>query len=433
MRTIAQIAVLLLLILTPLFWSPPAAADTTAAGQLAADRQILVLLHLPANHTRASSGYQSGADYSDDLARSAGRHLALKIARAHGLSLVEDWPMPLLGMDCFVMLVPEGKSIDATLVDVQGDDHILFAQPMQTYKAMSGGKAMGANRAMSAGSLRGDPLLAAQPSNLQWHLQNLHKFATGRGVVVAVIDSAVDRMHPDLIGQISTSQNFVAGTVSRSERHGTAVAGVIAAKADNGIGMAGIAPGAQLMSLRACHEEGNGTIPNTFCSSLSLAKALYFAIEHHAQVINLSLAGPDDKLLSMLIQMSMARGAFVVASYNCDLAGGGFPASLPGVIAVSDIPLSRGGENVYLAPGQDVPTTLPGSKWGLVNGSSFAAAHVSGLVALVRERRKPVGDPILISMRGHGGLINACATLFRGDKEDFGKCGDSKTAIRSIH
>ena len=74
------------------------------------------------------------------------------------------------------------------------------------------------------------------------------------------------------------------------------------------------------------------------CDTLSLAKALYFAIGHDAQVINLSLSGPPDPLLGRLIDVALARGIVVVGALDPNAADGGFPASHPGVVAVSDDP-----------------------------------------------------------------------------------------------
>jgi subtilisin family serine protease len=150
----------------------------------------------------------------------------------------------------------------------------------------------------------------------------------------------------------------------------------------------------------------------TICDTLSLAKAIYFALENHADVINLSLTGPDDRLLRQLLKLALEKGSVVVSAFDAKLAGGGFPASMPGVIAVSDTVLALQRSRAYIAPGRDVPTTEPGGRWFVVNGSSYAAAHVSGLVALTRERRRST-SLVLISDRSGGGTIDACATLLR--------------------
>jgi subtilisin family serine protease len=245
----------------------------------------------------------------------------------------------------------------------------------------------------------------------------LHELATGRNVRVAVVDSMIDARHPDLAGQFQIRRNFVPDRADAPELHGTGVAGVIAALADNGVGVAGVAPSARLMALRACwQQKASATICNTF----GLAEALHFAIEHDAQVINLSLSGPPDLLLGKLIDVGLARGIVVVGAVDPTLAGGGFPASHPGVVAVSSE--SSGRPGTYVAPGRDVPTTQPGARWALVSGSSYSAAHVSGLAALLLERSPRARRPLTLVTTQAGGAIDACATLLRGTAP-CGGCG----------
>ena len=112
-----------------------------------------------------------------------------------------------------------------------------------------------------------------------------------------------------------------------------------------------------------------------------------------------------------------------VVSLGTATPGGGFPASHPGVIAVSD----RGPTpaSVYIAPGRDIPVLEPGGRWDLVNGSSYAAAHVSGLLALLRQRG-PVSRAALVSTQDRrGASIDACATLLRA----YGPCACACTRI----
>ncbi len=133
-------------------------------------------------------------------------------------------------------------------------------------------------------------------------------------------------------------------------------------------------------------------------------------------MINLSLSGPPDRLLAQLIAIAGAHNISVVAAYDPDLPKGGFPASDPEVIAVANESLLSAPPGVYLAPGEDVPTTEPGGKWFLVNGSSYAAAHVSGLIALVREHRDTALRPLLVASLPNGGDVDACATLLHALK-----------------
>ena len=356
------------------------------------------MLRLAPEHYRPGADY--GGGYGDEVAQATRRRLATRIARAHGLQVSEGWPMPLLGVDCFVMTAAPGRSAETLSAELARDPGVSWSEPLHIYHARST-------------PARGDPLYPAQPAARAWHLADLHRAASGRGVSVAIIDSAIERAHPDLAGQLSARENFVTGPDVAAEDHGTEIAGVIAAIPDNGLGIAGIAPGARLLGLRACWQ----VAASTLCDSLSLAKALHFAILRGTPIINMSLSGPRDRLLAQLIAIGRARGATIVAAFDRAEADGGFPASEPGVLAVADAPLARPRETVYVAPGRDVPTTQAGGRWGLVNGSSFAAAHISGLMALVRERR---GTPVLVTAAG---WVDACATLDRASGVGQRACG----------
>ena len=380
-----------LLAATPAFASD--AAQTSAAT---ANPQILVMVKHPPDHFRPNGAY--GGSYGDDLARSARRRLARRIAHDYGLRLVDDWPMPMMGLDCFVMAVTDSRSTAAAVEQVSRDSAVAWSQPVSIY------------RAQSAPVSHNDPLYPVQPAAKQWRLAELHELATGRGVRVAVIDSGISARHPDLAGQVLLSRNFVDGQNATSELHGTGVAGIIAARADNGIGIAGVAPQSRILGLRACWQVGKSPESPTVCDSFSLVKALYFAIEEKSDVINLSLSGPEDRLIHQLIDIGLSRGISVVAAVDPGRPSGGFPASVPGVIAVSNGSLAPALGRVYTAPGRDVPTTEPGGRWFLVNGSSYSAAHVSGLMALVRQKQHSGVSPLVAAQ---GGSIDACATVLR--------------------
>jgi subtilisin family serine protease len=379
------------------------------------ERQILVMVKHPPDHFRPGGAY--GGGYGDDLLRSARSRLARRIAKAHGLTFVDGWPMPMIGVDCFIMAVPEGRSTETAAQELSTDSKVAWAEPVELYHAEG------------IPASHNDPLYAAQPAAHAWDLADLHRIATGKGVRVAVIDSGIQANHPDLAGQLIVNRNFVAGQAEKPEDHGTGVAGVIAAKSDNRIGIAGVAPGARLLGLRACWQRGE----NTLCDGLSLAKAFYFAVQENADVINLSLSGPDSRLLRVLVQTAIDRGSIVVTAYDAATPHGGFPASVPGVIAVADRAFAASSGEVYTAPGHDVPTTQPGGRWFLVNGSSFSAAHVSGLAALVRQRRHSDGLT-LVSDRAVGGTIDACATLARAASGCDCSCGGGRmSSARFAH
>ncbi len=393
-------------------FAPAMAADRPVAPS---GRQILVMINHPPDHYRANGAY--GGGYGDELARSARDRVARSVAHKYGLTFVEEWPMPMIGVDCFVMVVPDGRSTGAAAEQVSHDADVAWAEPVELYTSRGGAAEASPN----------DPLFTAEPEAAQWRLADLHRMASGRGTRVAVVDSGIDEHHPALAGQIAVNRNFVSGQPLVAEQHGTAVAGIIAAKGDIRTGIVGVAPNTKLLGLRACSQSRSSTT----CDTLSLAKALYFAVENRADVINLSLSGPDARLLREILKIAYARGMAVVAAFDPKLSGGGFPASVPGVIAVADAPVAGPHGEVYLAPGRDVPTTEPGGRWFLVNGSSFAAAHVSGLVALIRERRRSA--PLAFISQGRGGPIDACATLVRAIGACECTCNSSRPAVAGGH
>src|SRR5438046_2483832 len=229
---------LCMVILTALVPVAPRARETAPAGT---DRQILVMLRIAPSHYRPTGDY--GGAYSDPVSHAARERIARRIARQYALTLVDNWPMPMIGVDCFVMTVPGARSTSSAAEQVSHDSDVAWAQPMEVFNAR--GDTAPPN----------DPLYAAEPAAAQWHLADLHRIATGRGVKIAVIDSGIEANHPDLAGQALISRNFVVGQSPANEQHGTGVAGIIAAKADNGIGIAGVAPGARLLGLRACWQQ----------------------------------------------------------------------------------------------------------------------------------------------------------------------------------
>ncbi|MBS0430995.1 MAG: S8 family serine peptidase [Proteobacteria bacterium] len=329
---------------------------------LQTDRQLLVMLRTSPPHFRPDRNYSGVYGASGGGARAAGAQLA----REHGLTLLDEWPMPALGVDCLVMQAADAAAVRNRIDELSHDPRVSWVQPMHAYHLLGG-----------------DPLSAMQPAARPWRLDALHRIATGRGVVVAEVDSGVDASHPDLRGQIAQSRNFVDAGPVPAENHGTEVAGIIAAVADNGIGIAGVAPQARLLALRACWQVQAGGAAT--CNSFTLAKALQFALQADPQVLNLSLGGPRDELLTRLLDLAVAQDIVVVGAADPDPANA-FPARHPGVLAVAtDEETDAVDASDLRAPGRDIPTTVVGGGWEFVRGSSFAAAEVSGLVALLRQ------------------------------------------------
>jgi len=389
--------------------APPAKLAAAPRTAESAPRQILVMYAMPALHARADGAY-AGA-YADPAGRAALRRAASALARDHGLRVSNDWPMPTLGLDCYVMDVPAEQDADELAERLSHAPGVAWAQVSNVFRPLGGG--------------HDDPLYALQPAAAPWHLAEAHAALSGAGVTLALVDSGVQLDHPDLLGQVAAQRNFVANRPAAAELHGTAVAGIVAARPDNGAGIAGIAPRVRLLALRACFQAAPD---DTRCSSLSLALALQAAIEQGAQIVNLSLGGPADRLVRLLVEAAQARGATVVAAWDRAAPDGGFPAALDGVVAAADengAPL-RGGR-AWLAPGTDVPTSVPPSRWASVSGSSYAAAHVSALLALMLEARErrgaAAGAPAADLVAHDAHAVDACASLRKAALECICACG----------
>jgi subtilisin family serine protease len=228
------------------------------------------------------------------------------------------------------------------------------------------------------------------------------------------------------------------------DRHGTAVAGVIAALTNNGQGIVGIAPAADLLALKACWQERIEA--PAVCNTLTLAEALAFAIERRSRIINLSLTGPSDPLLTRLVGRAVDQGILVLGASVAKSQGmmskvantttsfdAGFPLSVPGVIAVADAdsvarasrtadaagtPTLKTVANgptfarpLLAAPGQEVLTLAPGGRYDYVSGASISTAMVSGVVALILERGQRLQAAEVRSLLERTGYTGTDATL----------------------
>lgn len=383
--------------------SPAQATDAADATDSAdrVDQRLMLMLRVPPPRYRPDASY---GGYLGAPGRAARRRVAQALADAHGLRLVDDWPMAALGVDCFVLEADSPQARARELPRLAADPRVESVQAVQRFR-----------------SLASDPLAAAQPATRDWRLPELHAFATGRGVTLAVVDSGADVRHPDLRGRRIRTRNFVDGSAYAAEAHGTAVTGIIGAGAGDGIGIAGIAPQARLLSLRACTQPQATAAAD--CDSFSLAKALQFALDAKTQVLNLSLTGPSDALLARLLDVALTRDTVVVAAFDAAAADGGFPASHRGVLTVSGLRQTA----ATLPPGllraadRGIPAPHPDGGWTLVSGDSFAAAQVSGLVALLRElsprlgpaeAQRALAPPLALGLpAGRPTPVDACAAV----------------------
>ena len=357
--------------------------------------------------------------------------ITAELEQAYRLRRVVAWTLTTVGEQCIIFDLPRGYAAQDMVRRLQADPRVVIAQPLQHFVTLAAGYS--------------PPPVQLEHSALTLHLEQAHRWATGRGVRVAVIDTGVDLDHPDLRGRIVKANNFVAAARSfNDDIHGTAVAGIIAAHANHEIGLVSVAPNAEIFALKACWQEP----PNSreaVCDSYTLALAIDYAVSQGAQILNFSLAGPEDPILAHLLEAAIKRGIVVVAAAAED-GRRPFPASLAGVIGVAgsnDLQTTaraaRGLNRLVLAaPSVDILTTVPHGHYDFFSGSSLAAAQVSGVAALLLER-DPRLTPSAIGALFHktarpipaatgGGRleveqVDACAALALALALNTGPCG----------
>jgi subtilisin family serine protease len=253
----------------------------------------------------------------------------------------------------------------------------------------------------------GDPL-----RSLQWGLDHPEFPAawsetTGAGVTVAVLDTGVDATHEDLAGQVLPGYDAITGRPGGGydpHGHGTHVAGTIAARLGNGLGVAGAAPGAAILPVRVLGADGSGR-------SSDIAEGMVWAVDHGADVINLSLGGPNTTVAeAQALGYAESMGVLVVAAAGNEAQSGNrphYPAAHPDVVAVAAVTpdrqraaFSNVGAYVDLAaPGTAVvapcPTTAAGcaadrslpSGYARRSGTSMATPHAAAAAALLLAAR----------------------------------------------
>jgi hypothetical protein len=298
------------------------------------------------------------------------------LAQQHNLSLIETQRIGLTGTTFYRWRITDGRSVSDVIRALEAQASV--AQPNYRFVMQE------------QTTIRGP---ASAPDQAQYALAKLdlpqaHRLATGEKVLVAIIDSCIDVAHPEIAGRVAA--NFDAlNSQEPPHSHGTAMAGAIVAHAK----LQGVSPGAQILAIRAFGVASSGAEGTT----LTLLKALDWAVAHGARIINMSFAGPMDPEMARALAAAHKRGVILVAAAGNAGAKSPplFPASDGNVIAVTATDLNnklltvaiRGRHIALAAPGVDILGPAPNAGYQLSSGTSVAAAHVSGIVALLLERK----------------------------------------------
>ncbi len=328
--------------------------------------------------------------------------LGRAVAQRNRLTLQEQLYLPLTNSTVFRSKIFDGRPVPTALSQLRRDRGF-NAQPNFLYRtSQEQGAEADAKPDAGAGltlqsqqqpeptpaaalpQAAGDP---AQYAITKLRLGEAHSLANGDKVLVAVIDSGVDLGHPELKGAVAGSFDALE-KAEKPHTHGTAIAGAIAAHAR----LMGAAPAARILAIRAFGASAVGGDATT----MAIIKGLKYATDQKARVINMSFAGPTDPGLGRHLAAAKANGAVLVAAAGNfgPKSGPQYPASDPNVIAVSAtdandqiFKASNIGPHVAVAaPGVDVLLPAPGNDYQLTSGTSFSAAYVSGVAALLLQR-----------------------------------------------
>ena len=360
----------------------------------------------PAGHAGSSPKGYDGLTVYGPTSRAA--QLLHGVERDYGLREVSAWPIAPLHMHCAVLELAADASPSAVIAALSQDRRVRIAQPLQTFTTQSVDY--------------DDPYVGLQRGFQEMDVPQAHAWSLGEGVRVAIIDTGADTTHPDLKGVIAQVGNFVDADTEqfRRDRHGTELAGIIAAVANNHEGIVGIAPGARLSVFKACWQLRENA-DAARCNSFTLAQALTAALDSHAQVVNLSLSGPSDPLLRDLIREGLRRGILFVGAAPPGSGGrdGQFIA-VDGVIEVAEGGVLGDFGAPLNAPGKEILTLLPGGRYDFASGTSLSTAHVTGAIALLLGRNSKLTSAavyqLLRDTSKHrddpgGDSINVCAAI----------------------
>ncbi len=288
-------------------------------------------------------------------------------------------------------LVKASRALRRDVLRISGGNAALVAQRL---RSLPGVRDAYPDRTAHVALAVNDPMLSSQWGLTQVQAPTAWDTSQGQGVTVAILDCGVHSSHPDLAGKVVLAENFTA-TSSTDDmcNHGTHVAGIVAAVTNNAQGVAGVAPGARLISGKVLDDSGNGFISD-------IDQGIQWAADNGARVINLSLTAETScpSGTQVAADYAWSRGAIIVAAAgNSSLnTGAGAPANCQNVIGVAGsdsldtrvLTSNVGPEVDLVAPGLSIYSTVnPNLNGGYMyepfTGTSMASPHVAGAAALV--------------------------------------------------
>lgn len=312
-----------------------------------------------------------------------------QVERRFRLRLLQRETAEVVGAVMHRYRVPNRQTVPAAIRAMQQAVGFAYIQPNYVFERPEFRVKLQSANAMRA---QGDQRLQYVVDALR--LSEAHRIARGQRIPIAVIDSGVDANHPELQGRVTQSFDAVGGQF-RPHEHGTGMVGAIASQRQ----LLGVSPGAEILAVRAF---APGQSQGSTGTSFHIVKAMDWAIRNGARVINMSFAGPRDPMIARAIQVAADRRIAMVAA----MGNGGptapiaFPAADPNVIAVTATDkegrlfdaATQGDHVAVAAPGVEIILPAPRGGYQISSGTSVAAAHVSGIVALILERH-PDADP----------------------------------------
>jgi hypothetical protein len=383
---------------------PPASAATVTAPNIVSPQLN------PGGRGPSSSGSprrtQSGVPAANErryvpdevviqLASSVSPQTIDALAQRHNLDRVESLALPS-GTTFHRWKILGQRSVPTVIRALETERLAMWVQPNYLFMLQQATEPV-AVTPEAATPEAAPPEQGASPGDLEQYavaklrLPQAHALAKGDKILIAVIDSAIDTSHPELAGMVVNSHDAL-GTNEKPHSHGTAIAGAIVANAK----LMGAAPRARILGITAFSAAATSAEGTTF----AIVKGVEWALSQGARVINMSFAGPRDPALERRIAEARQQGVILVAA-----AGNAgpkspplFPAADPNVIAVTATDVddklfqgaNRGKHIAVAAPGVDILLPAPDAAYQMTSGTSFAAAEVSGIVALMLERQPNV-------------------------------------------